>query len=268
LALHTWSLDSTPLSEVLRIARLTGWEAVELRHVDFLRAFEAGQSESEVFEMVRASGLEVAAMGARFGWMYAEGDERRELLGVFAGSCRRAAALGCNVVQCPVDFGSGDLRRAAASVREVGDLAGAHGIRVALETYSIAEQFNTLERGRELLAAAGHPACGLDVDSYHIQRGGEGIAAMNDLSLDEIVYVQYSDVPADAGPPEPGSLLNRLPPGQGIVPFADFFRILTAKGYTGYWSYEAPNPAAWSRDPVEVAREAYAASLAALAEAG
>jgi 4-hydroxyphenylpyruvate dioxygenase len=268
LALHTWTLDSTPLGEVLRIARLTGWEAVELRHVDFLRAFEAGRSESEVIDLVRASGLAVAAMGARLGWMYAEGEERRELLEIFAGSCRRAAALGCGVVQCPVDFGRGDLRRAAESVREVGDLAAAQGVRVALETYSIAEQFNTLARGRELLAAAGHPAVGFDVDSYHVERSGEGMSALNDLTLDEIAYVQYSDVPAGAGPPEPGNLLNRLPPGQGTVSFGDFFGILEAKGYTGYWSYEAPNPAAWERDPTEVAREAHVATLAVLPESG
>ena len=31
LALHTWTLDTTPLAEVLEIARGTGWNAVELR---------------------------------------------------------------------------------------------------------------------------------------------------------------------------------------------------------------------------------------------
>ena len=48
LALHTWTLDSTPLPEVLRIARETGWEAVEMRAIDFARAAEAGQSEDDV----------------------------------------------------------------------------------------------------------------------------------------------------------------------------------------------------------------------------
>jgi len=266
LALHTWSLDSTPLPEVLRIARETGWQAVEMRVIDFDRAAEAGHSEQEVYDLVRASGLTVASMGARLGWMYAQGDERREFLGIFADSCRRAEALGSPVVQCPVDFTSGDLRRAADSVREVGDLAAKHGVRVALETYSVAEQFNTLASGHELLAAAGHPAVGLDVDSYHIQRIGEGMEAILDLTLDEIALVQYSDVPANAGPPEPGALLNRLPPGQGVVPFPEFFRIVAEKGYAGGWSYEAPNPAAWARDPTEVAREAHAATLAILAQ--
>ena len=262
-ALHSWTLDSTPLPEVLRIARETGWDALELRVVDFERAAEAGRSEDEVIEMVRNCGLPVAAMGARLGWMYADADEYRELLGILKSSFRRAVALGAPVVQCPVDFASGDIRTAAERVRAVGDLAAEHGLRVALETYSIAEQFNTLARGRQLLEAAGrHPAVGFDVDSYHVERGGEGCAALNDLTLDEIVYVQYSDVPVNAGRPEPGNLLNRLPPGQGVVPFDQFFGILAAKGYAGYWSYEAPNTATWERDPTEVAREAMAATVA------
>ncbi|MCC7367175.1 MAG: sugar phosphate isomerase/epimerase [Chloroflexi bacterium] len=263
LALHTWSLDSTPLDAVLKIARQTGWQAVELRHIDFVRAAEAGQSEDDVIALVRASGLPVAAVGARLGWMYAEGEERQQLFDIFEATCRRAAALNCRVVQSPVDVPAGDLQAAAARVRQIGEIARRYGVRVALEPICIAQQFSTLASGKALLAAAGHPSVGLDVDCYHIERSGDGIPEVETLTLDEIVYVQYSDVPADAGPPTPDSLLNRLQPGQGVVPMAEFQRILTAKGYTGPYSFEAPNPAAWDRDPQTVSDEAYAASLAA-----
>jgi 2-keto-myo-inositol isomerase len=265
LALHTWSLDTTPLPDVLRIARETGWDAVELRQVDFARAAEAGRSVDDVLRLVRESGLAVSAMGGRLGWMWAEGDERRELLGIMENACRWASALGCDTVQCPVDFGTGDLGRAAASVREVGELAARYGVRVAVEPYTIAQQLNSLARGRELLAMADHPRVGFDVDSYHVERGGDGVEAVRDLPLEQIVYVQYSDVPANAGPArESADLLNRLPPGRGVVPFREFFRALADRGYAGYVSYEAPNPAAWARDPVEVAREAREATLAVL----
>ena len=33
LALHTWSLDTTPLPETLRAARAGGWNAMELRRM-------------------------------------------------------------------------------------------------------------------------------------------------------------------------------------------------------------------------------------------
>ena len=79
IGLHTWTLDTTPLSEVLRIARDTGYNAVELRHVDFARCIEGGMSNDEVLAMIRASGLAVSCVGLETGMLFAQGDERKTL---------------------------------------------------------------------------------------------------------------------------------------------------------------------------------------------
>jgi sugar phosphate isomerase/epimerase len=262
LALHTWTLDTTPLADVLRIAHDTGWDAIELRRIDFSRASEAGQTAGEVLDLVRASGLAVACVGVEAGWMFAEGDERRRLLQAFAESCHWAAQLQCRTVMSPVDRGRGDPRQAVASVREVGGLASQHGVRLALEFNSQVEQFNTLDRLREIVTRAAHPHCGLLVDTYHLCRSGGDLRALRDLPSDEIAYVQYSDVPRDGL--KPGVTTDRLQPGQGIVPFAEIFKVLEEKAYPGYLSYEAPNPSAWAREPADVAREALLATRALL----
>lgn len=261
LSLHTWTLDTTPLPDVLRIARASGWDAVELRRVDFMRAVETGGRVEDVLELVRRSGLPVSAVGVQLGWMFAEGAERRRLLLLFADSCRWAAELGSRTVMSPVDVGRGSPSRAAESIREVGDLAAEHGVRLALELNSQAEQLNTLDRAREVVTRAGHPACGLLLDTYHLQRSGS-FAALEDVTPGEIAYVQYSDVPGSGL--QPGKTLDRLPPGRGVVPFREFFRLVAGKGYQGYLSYEAPNPAAWVRDSEEVSREALEATRALL----
>ena len=242
LALHTWTLDTTPLADALRIAKRTGWNAVELRRIDFDRAREAGHPAERVLDLVQASGLGVAAVGAEQGWMFAAGADRERLLAVFGESCRWAAALGCTTVMSPVDRGGGPL-----------------------EFNSQAEQLNALDRVREALALAGHPHCGLLLDTYHLQRSGAEPRALADLAPAEIAYVQYSDVPRSGL--QPGMTLDRLPPGRGSVPFREVFRLLAATGYRGYLSYEAPNPAAWARDPEEVAREAFDATRALLTAA-
>jgi sugar phosphate isomerase/epimerase len=262
LALHTWTLDTTPLANALRVMRETGWNAVELRRLDFTRATEAGRPAESVIELVRASGLPVACVGVELGWMWSQGEEHKRLLGVFAEQCKRAVTLGCATVMSPVDRGTGPLAAAAASVREVGDIAATHGLRLALEANSQAEQVNTLERLRELIARAGHPHCGLLFDTYHFQRSGGRLPALEAVAGEEIFYVQFSDVPATGL--EPGKVLNRLPPGHGVVPFKEIFRVLQAKGYTGPLSYEAPNTAAWARNPADVAREALTATRAVL----
>jgi 4-hydroxyphenylpyruvate dioxygenase len=261
LALHTWTLDTTPLADVLRIVPEAGWEALELRRLDFERAREQGQTAAQVLDRVRAGRLPVACVGVALGWMWADGDDRKRLLAIFDEQCARAAALSCRVVMSPVDRGKGDVTRAAASVREVGDLAARHGVRLAVEFNSQCEQINTLERVREVMSAASHPATGLLIDSYHLWRSGGTLQQLEDVPGAEIAYVQFSDVPRTT---EPGKVLDRLPPGQGTVPFREFFAVLRARGYAGALSYEAPNEAAWKRPPAEVAREALEATRAVL----
>jgi sugar phosphate isomerase/epimerase len=95
------------------------------------------------------------------------------------------------------------------------------------------------------------------LDTYHLGKSGATPDALDDLDPSEIAYVQFSDVPRA---PQPAANTDRLPPGQGTVPFRELFGRIAKKGYAGYMSYEAPNPAAWARDPVEVAREALEAT--------
>jgi sugar phosphate isomerase/epimerase len=263
LALHTWTLDTTPLGRVLEIARETGWHAIELRRLDFARAAEAGQAAETVLDLVRASGLATACVGVELGWMWADGAERQKKLRAFDESCGWAKALGCRTLMSPVDKGRGDVPRAAASVIEVGDIAAHHGVRLALEFNSQCEQFNTLASVREVLAKAAHPHVGLLLDAYHLGRSGARAQDLDDVPGGDIAYVQFSDVPRHGL--VPGQALDRLPPGQGSVPFRDFFAAIERRGYAGYCSYEAPNPAAWARDPAAVAREALEATRAAAA---
>ncbi len=264
LALHTWTLDTTPLAEVLRITRAAGWDAIELRRLDFQRAAERGHSADDVLDLVTRSGLPVACVGVEMGWMFAEGAERRRILEAFDESCRWAVGPECTTVMSPVDRGRGPVDRAARSLREVGDIAARHGVRLALEFNSQAEQFNTLAAVREVLAQAAHTHCGVLLDTYHFGRSGGDPAELDRLSPGELAYIQFSDVPR-AGL-EPGQALDRLPPGQGCVPFRAIFRRPPVAAYAGYLSYEAPNPAAWARDPEAAAREALAATRAALAD--
>jgi sugar phosphate isomerase/epimerase len=74
------------------------------------------------------------------------------------------------------------------------------------------------------------------------------------VPADKIFCFQYSDVPSNpsTGVRRP---TDRLAPGKGIVKWCDMLGLLFEKGYTGYLSYEAPNPELWARPPAEVARE-------------
>jgi len=196
------------------------------------------------------------------GWVWASGEERARLLRVFGEQCARAKALGCATMMSAVNRGRGDAAEAARSVREVGDIAREHGVRLAVEFNSQAEQLNALGPMREVVTRAAHPSVGLLLDTYHLGRTGASPRDLEDLRPEEIAYVQYSDVPRSGL--EAGKALDRLPPGQGSVPFKEFFTAFARQGYAGYASYEAPNPAAWKRPAADVAREALEATRAVL----
>ncbi|MDH5536562.1 MAG: sugar phosphate isomerase/epimerase [Betaproteobacteria bacterium] len=266
LALHTWTLDTTPLADALRIARKTGWNAAEVRRSDFVRCLEDGMTNAEVIELIRSSGIKVAVLGTEYGLLFAKGAEQRRLLDVLAQTCANAGALGCDVIMTATGALSGSVAEAADNLRRAGDVVAAHGLRLAYEFSSAHETVNRLDIAREIIARTRHPACGLLLDVYHLERSGAAGRGFEDVPVEEIFAVQYSDVP-DA--PLPGGLrpADRLAPGQGVVRWDEVLGLLIEKGYRGYLSYEAPNPASWSRPPEVVAREAVVATRSLLSSA-
>src|SRR5215831_10580541 len=92
LALHMWTIDTTPLATALDVAKAAGFDAVELRRLDFKRCHEAGMSNAQVLDLVRASGITVAVVGVEPGWLFAKGDESKRLFGVFREQCQNAVA--------------------------------------------------------------------------------------------------------------------------------------------------------------------------------
>ncbi|MGH8641693.1 MAG: sugar phosphate isomerase/epimerase family protein [Burkholderiales bacterium] len=260
LALHTWTLDTTPLVDVLRAAKGAGWNAVELRRVDFTRCFEAGMTNAQVLDLVRLSGLKAACLGTEYGLIFAKGAERDRLLKVLDETCSNAVSLGCDLVMiAPGQNLSGTLREAAANFRAGGEIAKKHGVRFALEFNSQHDVINRLEAGREVVELAAHPNCGLLLDAYHMERSGSGGRGFASMPAEGIFAFQYSDVPAGA-PAAVRRPTDRLPPGKGTVRWREVFQLLGEKGYRGYLSYEAPNPEYWARPPQEVAREAVEAT--------
>lgn len=266
LALHTWTLDTTPLADALRAAKSAGWDAVELRRIDFTRCLEKGVSNAQVLDLVRASGLKVACVGTEYGLIFAQGAEKERLLKVLDETCANAVALGCDLVMiAPGQNPPGTLAEAAANFRAGGEIAKKHGVKFALEFNSAHSVIKNLQAGGEIVELANHPNCGLLLDAYHMERSGSGGRGFESYPAERIFAFQFSDVP-NAPPSTANRPADRLPPGKGKVRWREVFQLLKEKNYTGYLAYEAPNPEYWSRPPEEVAREAVEATRKLLAQ--
>jgi sugar phosphate isomerase/epimerase len=73
LALHLWTIDTTPLATALDAAREGGFDAVELRRSDFKRCFDAGMTSARVLDLIRNSRIPVGVLGVEYGILFATG---------------------------------------------------------------------------------------------------------------------------------------------------------------------------------------------------
>ena len=266
LALHMWTIDTTPLATALDAARAAGYDAVELRRTDFKRCFDTGMSNAQVLDLVRNSGIAVGVLGVEYGWLFAKGEESRRIFGVFRESCENAVALGCDMLMSAPGPFTGTIPDAIANLRVAGDIAAEFGLRLAIEFNSQHQVLNCLAMQREVVGGAAKKNVGLLLDAYHLARSGAGGRGFADVPAEDIFCFQYSDLSPNpvTGVARP---TDRLAPGKGVVRWREVLGLLAEKGYTGYLSYEAPNPELWARSPYDVAREGVELTRALLRDA-
>jgi len=254
LALHTWTIDTTPLATALDAARQGGFDAVELRRTDFKRCYDAGMSNDEVLDLIRTAGIPVGVLGVEYGWLFETGDESKRLFKVLRESCENAVALNCDTLMCAPGQVKGPIADAINYLKYAGDMVAEYGLKIGIEYNSQHDVLNSLPVLTQLIEGANKPACGYLIDAYHFTRSGFGGRAFASIPAEQIVCFQYSDVSAtpSVGVRRP---TDRLPPGKGVVQWREMLSLLAEKGYTGYLSYEAPNPDLWAQSPYDVCRE-------------
>ena len=254
LALHMWTIDTTPLATALDAARKAGYDAVELRRIDFERCLETGMSNERILDLVRNSGITVGVLGVKYGWLFATGEDSRKLFELFRLSCQNAVALNCTMLMSAPGPFSGPIKDAIGHLKTAGDIAAEYGLRLAIEFNSQHDVLNNMNVQRELVGGAGKKNVGLLLDAYHLARSGAPGASFKDVPGEDIFCFQYSDLSPNpvTGVKRP---TDRLAPGKGVIRWREVLCLLAEKGYTGYLSYEAPNPELWARPALDVARE-------------
>jgi sugar phosphate isomerase/epimerase len=255
LALHTWSIDTTPIGEALIAAREGGFTAAEIRRIDFVRAFERGMTNDQVLHTIKASGMPICTLGVEYGWLFATGEDSKRLYGVFRESCANAVAVGCKqIMSAPGPF-VGTIKDAIPHLKNAAEIAGEFGLELAIEFNSQHDVLNHVDVLAELINGADAKNAGMLLDAYHLQRSGSPGRGFAHIPGEQIFAFQYSDCSATpvTGVKRP---MDRLLPGLGVVQWEPLLQLLAEKNFSGHLSYEAPNPIYWDVDPVEVTRNA------------
>jgi sugar phosphate isomerase/epimerase len=145
-----------------------------------------------------------------------------------------------------------DLTRWAAELHQLAAQAADVGTRVALEPLPFSNITDFLVAA-ELVTEADHPAAGLVVDIWHLERGPSTLSDLAQIPGDKVFVVELSDAPA----PQSSDLFHdtihhRVLCGTGTFDVKGFVATLQQTGFTGPWGVEIISAAHRER-PLDVA---------------
>ena len=232
---------SGALDEKLRAVAAAGFDAVEIFENDLL-SFNG--SPRDVGQMCRDLGLAICAFQP---FRDFEGMPEPQRARNFARAERKFdlmqelqtdLMLVCSNIS-PASLGGID--RAAADFRELGERAGARGLRVGYEALAWGLHVNDYRDVWEIVRRADHKSIGIILDSFHALAPSFPIMAIQSIPADKIFLVQLADAPKLGLDVLSWSRHFRCFPGQGDLPVTGFMEAVLATGYSGPLSLEIFN---------------------------
>ncbi|MEV7975487.1 TIM barrel protein [Streptomyces sp. NPDC086519] len=130
---------------------------------------------------------------------------------------------------------------AAEQLGHLATLAQDFGIRVAYEALAWGRHVSTYDHAWRIVEAAGHPALGTCLDSFHILSRGSDPKGIEDIPGEKIFFLQLADAPLLAMDVLQWSRHYRCFPGQGGFDVAGLVRHVLRTGYDGPLSLEVFN---------------------------
>lgn len=150
-----------------------------------------------------------------------------------------------------------------AALRDLSDIAGEYGIKLAFEFIGFGGFSVRTPRGAwEIIQKTGRDNIGMVVDAAHLYVGGGLLSEIDQLDPKYIYAFHLDDTEAMAK--EAYTDAVRLLPGLGVIPLADICARLKGIGYDGPCSIELFRPEYWEWDPKALAVQAREMALRVL----
>ncbi|QJT07257.1 sugar phosphate isomerase/epimerase and 4-hydroxyphenylpyruvate domain-containing protein [Streptomyces asoensis] len=133
---------------------------------------------------------------------------------------------------------------AAGQLSQLADLAQDFGIRVAYEALAWGRHVSTYDHAWRIVEAAGHPALGTCLDSFHIlsrSSDPKDLEGIEDIPGEKIFFLQLADAPLLGMDVLQWSRHHRCFPGQGGFDVAGLVKHVLRTGYDGPLSLEVFN---------------------------
>ncbi len=256
------------LDEEVDITAKAGYQAIEPWVRNIQRYVDEGGSLADMKKNIADLGLSVASAIGFASWAAEDDAARAKGLEQFRHDLELVAAIGGTHIAAPpagINRTPGiDLRKVAERYRAVLELGREAGVVPQLEVWGSSLTLSRLGEAAFVVIEAAHPDACLLLDAYHLYKGGNDFAGLNQLNGGAMHAFHLNDYPADP-PRETIKDSHRVYPGDGVCPLGDVLRTLHGTGFRGLLSLELFNPQLWEQDPLEVAKRGLAKMKAVVA---
>lgn len=260
MTLHGITTEHSNLVTDYRIARETGYGALEIWLPKLVRYLELGYSAEDLKPL--CSKTPTVCINALKNIERVAPKEQKELLAECEQLSCVAETLGCPTIQvvplCGLEGrGWPEVRNLTAkNIARIADIGAAHGVRFQLELVAWSP-IHTLAQSLEVIDAAARDNVGIVIDFWHLS-AGRGTSPDDVAKLDEsLIYgVHFCDgILHEGGTEWVESDLRGFLPGEGKLPVQEWVDAVRATGFDGVWSCELFSPKHWEWDLWEIARK-------------
>jgi 4-hydroxyphenylpyruvate dioxygenase len=248
---------SGDLREKLEAIAAAGFDGVEIFENDFL-AYD--RSPREVGQMVADLGLTITLFQPFRDFEGLPEPQRRQAFERAERKFELMGELGTDlmlVCSSVSPLALGGIDRAAGDLRELGERAAKHKLRVGYEALAWGRHVNDHRDAWEIVRRADHANIGLILDSFHTLARGIDPNSIRAIPGDKIFIVQLADAPKIDMDLLYWSRHFRSMPGEGDLGVTDFMRAVAATGYNGPISLEIFNDQFRSGSPRTIAADGH-----------
>jgi 2-keto-myo-inositol isomerase len=257
--------QTADLATDIRIAGQAGYEVIELRD-NKLDQFLTQGSLDDVRLMLREANVAAWTINAI------------SLIGVGGAAGTARAVARCRelsryaqAIECPWVLGvpgpiegrteAQIMSDTIAAVQEMGDAAAEFGVGLAFEFMGFPwAAIRDVAGAWAIVQQANRPNLGIIMDTAHFYAGGSTLESIKEVDPKRLVVLHINDVEDVAKPDITDG--HRLYPGDGVIPLQDILGTARASGWNGVLSVELFREEYWQQDPLAVARQAKAKTVA------
>ncbi|MEX0930020.1 MAG: sugar phosphate isomerase/epimerase [Balneolales bacterium] len=269
ICLDTATIRPASLKEKIRIASVTGYDAIEPWDRE-LEEYEAGGgSLKDLGREIRDRGMFVPSVIGLWNALPPRRDQWEESLSDTRRRMRMASDIGSEHIQTiPNTVGDNyDIHWVTDRYRDILEIGiGEFNIKPAIVFVKFFP-LSTLGEAAAVALNADHPEARIIPDTYHMHISQGGFEGLKKLNGDMIAIFQFADSPSS---PSVENLedRHRVYPGDGVLPLPGILSDLKSTGYKGCVSLELYNPDYWEQDLQDVAATGLRKTLEVIGAAG